>query len=67
MADSCEGGSSEAAGPSGASEVAVPDQYVCSLTAEVMTDPVSTVRVSALDDPVAYPTTPHPPLEATCI
>ena len=39
-----EGGSSGAAGPSEASEVAVPDQYVCSITAEIMTDPVFTAR-----------------------
>ena len=43
-ADGGEGGSSGAAGPSEASEVAVPDQYVCSITAEIMTDPVCTVR-----------------------
>ena len=39
-----EGGSSVAAGPSEASEVAVPDQYICSITAEIMINPVSTVR-----------------------
>eukprot|EP00964_Phaeocystis_antarctica_P017140 scaffold9456_cov59-Phaeocystis_antarctica.AAC.2 len=39
-----EGGSSVAAGPSEASEVAAPDQYICSITAEIMTNPVSTVR-----------------------
>ena len=36
-----EGGGSGAAGPSKASEAAaVPDQYICSITAEMMTDPV---------------------------
>ena len=36
-----------AAGPSEASEVAVPpDQYICLITAEIMTDPVNTVRLS---------------------
>ena len=39
-----EGGSSGTAGPSEAGEVAVPDQYTCSITAEIMTNPVSTVR-----------------------
>ena len=39
-----EGGSSEAAGPSEASGAAeVPDDYVCPITAEIMTDPVCTV------------------------
>ena len=38
------GGGSGAAGPSKASVVAVPDQYICSITAEIMTDPVYTVR-----------------------
>ena len=51
--DGGEGGSSGAAGPSAVSEVAVPDQYMCSITAEIMTDPVSTVRLSTLDDPPA--------------
>ena len=38
-----DGGSSGAAGPSEASEAAeVPDGYVCPITAEIMTDPVST-------------------------
>ena len=46
-----EGGSSDAAGRSVARKVAVPDQYMCSITAEIMTDPVSTVRLSALDNP----------------
>ena len=46
-----EGGSSGAAGRSVARKVAVPDQYMCSITAEIMTDPVSTVRLSALDNP----------------
>ena len=31
----------------------VPDQYMCSITAEIMTDPVSTVCHSALDSPAA--------------
>ena len=34
-----EGGSSGAAGLSEASEVAVPDQYMCSITSEIMIDP----------------------------
>ena len=43
-ADGGEGGCSGAASPrSEASEVAVPDQYVCPITAEIMTDPVCTV------------------------
>ena len=43
MTDGDEGGSSGAAGPSEASEAAeVPDDYVCPITAEIMTDPVST-------------------------
>ena len=38
------GGNSGAAGPSGASEAAeVPDDYVCPITSEIMTDPVSTL------------------------
>ena len=38
------GGSSGAAGPSEVSEAAeVPDDYVCPITAEIMTDPVSTM------------------------
>jgi len=42
--DGGEGGSSGAAGPSEASEAAeVPDDYVCPITAEIMTDPVSTL------------------------
>jgi hypothetical protein len=41
--DGDEGGSSDAAGPSEASEAAeVPDDYECPITAEIMTDPVST-------------------------
>jgi hypothetical protein len=40
-----EGGGSGAAGPSKASVVAVPDQYICSITSEIMTDPVNTVRL----------------------
>jgi len=43
MAGGGEGSGSGAAGPSKASEVAVPDQYICSITAEIMTDPVYTV------------------------
>ena len=44
MADGDDGGSSGTAGPSGASEAAeAPDDYVCPITAEIMTDPVSTV------------------------
>jgi serine/threonine-protein phosphatase 6 regulatory ankyrin repeat subunit B len=44
MADGGEGSSSGAAGPSMASEaVEVPDDYICPITAEIMTDPVSTV------------------------
>ena len=45
MAGGGEGGGSGAAGPSEASEVVVPDQYICSITAEIMTDPVNTVRL----------------------
>ena len=38
-----EGGGSGAAGPSQASEAAeVPDDFICPITAEIMTDPVST-------------------------
>ena len=38
------GGSSGAAGPEEASEAAeVPDDYICPITSEIMTDPVSTV------------------------
>ena len=38
-----EGGINGAAGPSEASkEAEVPDDYMCSITAEIMTDPVST-------------------------
>ena len=37
------GGDRGAGGPSKASEVAVPDQYICSITAEIMTDPVTTL------------------------
>ena len=36
---------SGAAGPSEASKAVVPDQYICSITAEIMTDPVNTVRL----------------------
>ena len=43
-ADGGEGGSGGAAGPSEASEAAeVPDDYICPITAEIMTDPVSTM------------------------
>ena len=43
MADGSEGSSSGAAGPSEASgAVEVPDDYICSITAEIMTDPVCT-------------------------
>ena len=43
-ADGGEGGSSRAAGPSEASEAEeVPDDYICPITAEIMTDPVTTV------------------------
>ena len=45
--DGGERGSSGTAGVSEASEVAVPDQYMCSITAEIMTDPVTTARSSA--------------------
>eukprot|EP00964_Phaeocystis_antarctica_P077093 scaffold47766_cov71-Phaeocystis_antarctica.AAC.1 len=45
MAEGGEGGSSGAAGPSPeASEAAeVPDDYICPITTEIMTDPVSTL------------------------
>ena len=44
MAEGGEGGSSGAAGPSEASEAAeVPDDYICPITTEIMTDPVSTL------------------------
>ena len=44
MTDGDEGDSSDAAGPSEASEAAeMPDDYVCPITAEIMTDPVSTL------------------------
>ena len=39
-----EGGGSGAAGPSEASEAAaVPDDFICPITSEIMTDPVSTL------------------------
>jgi hypothetical protein len=39
-----EGGSGGAAGPSAACvAAAVPDEYICPITAEIMTDPVSTL------------------------
>ena len=44
VTDGDEGGSSGAAGPSEASEAAeVPDDYVCPITSEIMSDPVSTL------------------------
>ena len=43
MTDGDEGGSGQAADPSEASEAAeVPDDYICPITSEIMTDPVST-------------------------
>ena len=43
-AEGGEGGGSGAAGPSEASEAAaVPDDYICPITAEIMTDPVTTL------------------------
>ena len=42
------GGSSGAAGPSEASEAEVPSEFMCSITAEIMTDPVNTVCRTAL-------------------
>jgi len=43
-ADGGAGGSSVAAGPSAASEAAaVTDDYICPITAEIMTDPVTTL------------------------
>ena len=43
VANGGEGSSSGAAGPSEASEAAeVPDDYICPITAEIMTDPVTT-------------------------
>jgi len=42
--DGGEGGSSRVAGSSEASEAAeVPDDYICPITAEIMSDPVSTL------------------------
>ena len=42
-AEGGEAGGSGAAGPSEASAAAeVPDEYICPITAEIMTDPVST-------------------------
>ena len=42
-AEGGDGGGSGAAGPSEASEAAeVPDDFVCPITTEIMTDPVST-------------------------
>ena len=43
-AGGCEGGGSGVAGPSEASAAAdVPDEYICPITAEIMTDPVTTL------------------------
>ena len=43
MAGGGEGGGSGAAGPSQAGEAReVPDDFICPITAEIMTDPVST-------------------------
>ena len=43
MTDGGGGGGSGVAGPSEASEAAeVPDDYICPITADIMTDPVST-------------------------
>ena len=43
MAGGGEGGGSGAAGPSAASEAAeVPDDFICPITSEIMTDPVTT-------------------------
>ena len=43
MAGGGEGGGSGVAGPSQASEAAeVPDDFICPITAEIMTDPVTT-------------------------
>ena len=42
-AEGGEGGGSGAAGPSAASEAAeVPDDFICPITSEIMTDPVTT-------------------------
>ena len=44
MAGGGEGGGSGAAGPSQASEAReVPDDFICPITAEIMTDPVTTL------------------------
>ena len=44
QADQGGEGGSGAAGPSEASEAAeVPDEYICPITAEIMTDPVTTL------------------------
>ena len=56
-------GSSSGAGPSGArAEVEVPEEYLCPITSEIMTDPVVTVRHTiccpARSAPHAYPLTP---------
>ena len=45
-ADYGKGGGSEAAGPSKASEAVVPNQCICSITAEIMTNPVTTVSLA---------------------
>ena len=59
--DGGEGGSSGAAGPPEASEVAVPDEYMCSITSEIMTDPVTTVRSSPPPDNPAALCPAHSP------
>ena len=56
-------GSSSGAGPSGArAEVEVPEEYLCPITSEIMTDPVVTVRHTiccpARPATHAYPLTP---------
>ena len=38
-----EGGGSGSAGPSEASVATVPDDFICPITSEIMTDPVSTL------------------------
>jgi len=55
MAGGGEGGGSGAAGPSKASVVAVPDLYICSITSEIMTDPVNTVRLAPLPQATLRP------------
>ena len=53
MAASGGGSSGRVAGPSKGSKAAVPDQFVCPITAEIMTDPVNTVRRAL--SPIASP------------